>query len=162
MPESSEHCGPIRKKSYSYVSGIIGIANSPFLNENIRGCFFDYEQAVLLRLWLSRIATKRSAANQQVKLGLVLEEKVTAPSVPESDKLCTGRSRFWRSRLRENPGETTHAVDNIFWEHCDESENGNRADRRLAWRNRVKSSDCTRILQQVWFFRVTIESRTET
>ena len=35
---------------------------------------------------MSRIATKRSAANQQAKLGLVLEERVTAPSVPESDK----------------------------------------------------------------------------
>ena len=26
MPNSSEYCGPIRKKSYSYVSGIIGVA----------------------------------------------------------------------------------------------------------------------------------------
>ena len=26
LPKSSEHCGPIRKKSYSYVSGVIGIA----------------------------------------------------------------------------------------------------------------------------------------
>ena len=40
---------------------------------------------MLLRFWTSRIATIRSAANQQMKLGLVLEEKVTAPSVPKSD-----------------------------------------------------------------------------
>ena len=86
MPKSSEYRGPIRKKSYSYVSGIIGIAYNPFLNEDIRDCFYDYVQAVLLRFWTSRIATIRSAANQQAKLGLVLEEKVTAPSVPESDK----------------------------------------------------------------------------
>ena len=78
LPKSSEYCGPIRKKSYSYVSGIIGIAYNPFLNEDIRDCFFDYEQAVLLKFWTSRIATVRSAANQQAKLGLVLEEKVTA------------------------------------------------------------------------------------
>ena len=26
LPRSSEYCGPIRKKSYSYVSGIIGMA----------------------------------------------------------------------------------------------------------------------------------------
>ena len=84
--ESSEYCETIRKKSYSYVSGIIGIAYNPFLNEDIRDCFFDYEQAVLLRFWTSRIATIRNAANQQTRLGLVLEEKVTAPSVPESDK----------------------------------------------------------------------------
>ena len=49
-PNSSEYCGPIRKKSYSYVSGIVRMANNPFINENIRDCFFDYEQAVLLRL----------------------------------------------------------------------------------------------------------------
>ena len=68
LPKSSEYCGPIRKKSYSYVSGIIGMAYNPFLNEDIRDCFFDYEQAVLLRFWTSRIATIRSAANQQAKL----------------------------------------------------------------------------------------------
>ena len=85
LPKSSDYCGPIKKKSYSYVSGIIGIAYNPFLNEDIRDCFFDYEQAVLLRFWTSRIATIRSAANQQTRLGLVLEEEVTAPSVPKSD-----------------------------------------------------------------------------
>ena len=86
LPKSSEYCGPIRKKSYSYVSGIIGIAYNPFLAEDIRDCFFDYEQAVLLRFWTSRIATIRGAANQQTRLGLILEEKVAATSVPKSDK----------------------------------------------------------------------------
>ena len=85
LPKSSEYCGPTRKKSYSYVSGIIGMAYNLFINEDIRDFFFDYEQAVLLRFWTSRIATIKSAANQQTKLGLVLKEKVTAPSVPISD-----------------------------------------------------------------------------
>ena len=85
-PNSSEYCGPIKKKSYSYVSGITGIAYNPFLSENIRDCFFDYEQAVLLRFRTSRIVTIKSANNPQTKLGLVLEEEVTAPSVPKSDK----------------------------------------------------------------------------
>ena len=86
LPKSSEYCGPIKKKSYSYVSGIIGIANNPFLSEDIRDCFFDYEQAVLLRFWTSRIVTIKSGTNPQIKLGLVLEEDVTAPSVPKFDK----------------------------------------------------------------------------
>ena len=85
LPKSSEYCGPIRKKSYSYLSGIKGMAYNPFLNEDIRDCFSDYEQAMLLRFWTSRIATIRSAANQQAKLGLVLEEKMTASSVPKLD-----------------------------------------------------------------------------
>ena len=57
LSKSNEYCGPIRKKSYSYVSGVIGIAYNPFLSEDIRDYFFDYEQAVLLRFWTSRIAT---------------------------------------------------------------------------------------------------------
>ena len=86
LPKSSEYSGPIRKKSYSYVSGVIGIAYNPLLSEDIRDCIFDYEQAVLLSFWTSRIATIKSATNPHTKLGLVLEEKVTAPSVPKSDK----------------------------------------------------------------------------
>ena len=65
LPKCSEYCGPIRKKSYSYVSGIIGMAYNPFINEDIRDCFFDYEQAVLLRFWTSRIATIRSGKKWQ-------------------------------------------------------------------------------------------------
>ena len=61
------------------------MAYNPFIKEDILDCFFEYEQAVLLRFWTSRIATIRSAANQQTKLVIVLEEKVTAPSVPKSD-----------------------------------------------------------------------------
>ena len=70
LPKSSEYCGPIKKKSYSYVSGFIGIAYNPFLSEDIRDCFFDYEQAVLLRFWTSRIVTIKSATNPQIRLGL--------------------------------------------------------------------------------------------
>ena len=33
--KSSEHCRPIRKKSYSYVSGIVGMAYNLFINEDI-------------------------------------------------------------------------------------------------------------------------------
>ena len=83
VPKTSEYCEPIRKKSYSYVFGIIEIAYNPFLNEDIRDCLFDYDQAVLLRFWTSIIATIRCAANQRTRLGLVLEEKVAAPSVPK-------------------------------------------------------------------------------
>ena len=78
--KSSENCGPIRKKSYQFVSEVVGMAYKPFINEDIRDCYFDYDQAALLRFWLSRIATQRTIASQQAtKLGLVLEEKVTPP-----------------------------------------------------------------------------------
>ena len=35
LPKSSEYCGPIRKKSYNYVSGNVGMAYNPFINEDI-------------------------------------------------------------------------------------------------------------------------------
>ena len=83
--KSSEYRGPIRKKSCHYGSGIVGMANNPFINEAINDCKFEYERAVLLRFWLSRLSTIRNIASQKVKLGLVLEEKMTAPSIPKSD-----------------------------------------------------------------------------
>ena len=61
------------------------MAYNPFINEDIRDCFFDYEQAVLLRFWTTRIVTIKSAVNQQAKLGLVMGETMTSPSVPKSD-----------------------------------------------------------------------------
>ena len=76
------------------------MAYNPFINEGIRDCFFEYEQAVLLRFWTSKIATMRSAANQQTKLGLVLEEKVTAPSVPKSDNRVEFGLEFLDELLR--------------------------------------------------------------
>ena len=39
LPKSNEYCGPIRKKSYSNVSGVIGIAYNPFLRGDIRDYF---------------------------------------------------------------------------------------------------------------------------
>ena len=51
---------------------------------------------MLLRFWSSRIVTIKSATNPQVKLGLILEEEVTAPSVPKSGK----KSGIWVGILR--------------------------------------------------------------
>ena len=67
------------------MSGIVGLAYNPFINEDILDCYFDYKQAVLLTFWSSRISTIRSIVSQKVKLGLVLDEKVTAPSISKND-----------------------------------------------------------------------------
>ena len=63
----------------------VGMAYNSFINEDIRDSYFDYERAVLLRFCLSKILKIRVIANAQVKLGLVLEEKVTAPFIPQSE-----------------------------------------------------------------------------
>ena len=59
---------------------------------------------MLLKFWTSRIVTIKSATNPQTKLGLVLEEEVTAPSVPKSDKRVEfglGFSDFFRNSGRK-------------------------------------------------------------
>ena len=43
---SSEYFGPISKKSYHNVSVIVGMAYNLFIKEDIRDCYFDYEQNV--------------------------------------------------------------------------------------------------------------------
>ena len=91
-----------------------------------------------------------------------LPESSSPGNSRNNDQRILMESRLWRSGLCEDPRETTQAIDGIVWERRDENKNRNRTDSRLPWRNRGESSDCTRILQHVWFSRVTIESRTET
>ena len=43
LVNSIEYCGPIRKKLYHYVPGFVGMAYNPFINEDTRHRFFDYE-----------------------------------------------------------------------------------------------------------------------
>ena len=100
--KSCEYCGPIRKKSYHYGSGIVGMAYNPFSNEDIRDCYYDNEKMVLLRFWLSRFSTIRRLASQQIKMELVLEEKVTAPSIPMSDNRVEFGLGFSNELLRMN------------------------------------------------------------
>ena len=59
LQKPSENCGPIRKP-YHCLSGIVGMAYNPFIDEDIRDCYFDCEQAVSLRFWSSRFSTKLS------------------------------------------------------------------------------------------------------
>ena len=76
---------PISRKLYHYVSGIVQMAYNPFIPKDIPDCSFDYERALLLRYWKSRISTIRSIASQQVNLGPVREERVTSPFIGKSD-----------------------------------------------------------------------------
>ena len=70
-------------KSFQYVSGIPGIAYNPFVNEEARNAYFDYEQVVVLDFWVARIKETGMLIVEQPKLGIVLEERVVKPSVPE-------------------------------------------------------------------------------
>ena len=87
------------------MSGIVEMAYNPFINKDMRDCYFDYEQAVYtkkLGLRLLRKSVIRSSASQQVKLGLVMEDNVTAPSIPKSDNSVGFKLGFSDELLRTN------------------------------------------------------------
>ena len=70
-------------KSFQYVSGIPGMACNPFVNEEAREAYFDYEQVIVLNFWVERIKETGMLMVEQPKLGIILEELVVEPSVPE-------------------------------------------------------------------------------
>ena len=70
-------------KSFQYVSGIPEVAYSPFVNEEAREAYFDYEQVIVLNFWVERIKETGMLMVEQPKLGIILEERVVEPSVPE-------------------------------------------------------------------------------
>ena len=70
-------------KSFQYVSGIPGMAYNPFVNEEAREAYFDYEQVIVLNFWVERIKETGMLMVEQPKLGTILEERVVEPSVPE-------------------------------------------------------------------------------
>ena len=69
-------------KSFQYVSGIPGMAYNPFVNEEAREVYFDYEQVIVLDFWVERVKETGMLMVEQPKLGFVLEERVVEPSVP--------------------------------------------------------------------------------
>ena len=70
-------------KSFQYVSGIPGMAYKPFVNEEAREAYFDYEQVIVLNFWVERIKETGKLMVEQPKLGIILEERVVEPSVLE-------------------------------------------------------------------------------
>ena len=70
-------------KSFQYVSGIPGMAYNPFVNEEAREAYIDYEKVIVLNFWVERIKETGMLIVEQPKLGIILEERVVEPSVPE-------------------------------------------------------------------------------
>ena len=69
--------------SFQYVSGIPGMAYNPFVNEDAREAYFDYEQVIVLNFWVERIKEIGMLMVEQPNLGIILEERVVKPSIPE-------------------------------------------------------------------------------
>ena len=65
------------------MSGIPGMAYNPFVNEEAREAYFEYEQAVVLDFWVEMVKEIGMLMMEQPRLGIVLEDRVVEPSVPE-------------------------------------------------------------------------------
>ena len=59
------------------------MAYNPFVNEEARDSYFDFEQAVILNFWVERVRELGTIRPEQLQLGLNLEERVIEPSVPQ-------------------------------------------------------------------------------
>ena len=59
------------------------MAYNHFVNEESRKAYFDYEQVVVLDFWVERIKETGMLMVEQPKLGIVSEERVIEPSVPD-------------------------------------------------------------------------------
>ena len=53
------------------------------MNEEAREACFDYEQVIVLDFWVERVKETGMLMVEQPKLGIVLEERVDEPSVPD-------------------------------------------------------------------------------
>ena len=61
-------------KSFQYVSGIPAMAYNPFVNEETREAYFDYEQVIVLTFWVERIRETGMLILEQPTLGIILED----------------------------------------------------------------------------------------
>ena len=87
-------------KSFQYVSGILGMAYNPFVNEEAREAYFDYEQVIVLNFWVEGVKETGMLMVKQPKLGIVLEERVVEPSVPELKGQVSFDCGSWNGPLK--------------------------------------------------------------
>ena len=87
-------------KSFQYVSGIPEMAYNPFVNEEAREASFDYEQVIVLDFWVERVRETGMLMVEQTKLGIVLEERVVEPSVPELKEQVSFDCGYWDGPLK--------------------------------------------------------------
>ena len=61
-------------ESFQYVSGIPGMAYNPFVDEEAREAYFDYEQVMVIVFWVERVKETGMLMVEQPKLGIILED----------------------------------------------------------------------------------------
>ena len=110
LASSGEYSRPNKKGEYQYVSGVMGMAYSPFLNSEAGDAHRNYEVAELLKLWTEKVVEIDTVERERPSLGLILEKMPEVISVPRSSKrvelkmgngngmLITNLGVVWKSR----------------------------------------------------------------
>ena len=108
-------------ESFQYVSGIPWMAYNPFVNEEAREAYFDYEQVIVLDFWVERVKETGMLMVEQPKLGIVLEE----PSVPELKGQVSFHFGSWDGPLKtsliimwelKKPSWCPHPNAGLIWD----------------------------------------------
>ena len=81
--EQKEYGTLAKLNSFQYVSGILVMTYNSFVDEEAWKAYFDYEQVMVLEFWVERVKETGMLMLEQPKLGIILEERVVEPSVPE-------------------------------------------------------------------------------
>ena len=107
------------------MSGITGMAYNPFVNEEAREAYFDYEQVIVLNFCVERIKETGMLMVEQPKLGIILEERVVEPSVPELKGQVSFDCGSWDGPLKTSlvtmwelmkPSWCPHPNAGLIWE----------------------------------------------
>ena len=64
----------MKRGEYQYVSGIMGMSNSPFLSADARAAYTNFEVTELLKFWTEKIIKIDSMEREKPNLGLLFEK----------------------------------------------------------------------------------------
>ena len=76
------------------------MAYNPFVNEEARDSYFDYEQAVILNFYVEKVREMGTIASEQLQLGVILEERVIESSVPQPEGQESFECGSWDGPLK--------------------------------------------------------------
>ena len=95
------------------------------MSEEAREAYFDYEQVVVVNFWVERVKETGMLMMEQPRLGIVLEERVVEPSVPELKGQVSFDCDSWDGPLKTSlvnmwelmkPSWCPHANAVLIWD----------------------------------------------
>ena len=76
------------------------MAYNPFVDDEAREVYFDYQQVIVLDFWVERVKETGMLIVEQPKLGIILVERVVEFSVPELNGQVSFECGSWDGPLK--------------------------------------------------------------